>query len=102
MYEKNPAQIRLVLALRTVYDYPALMELIELLEQRVNALLARVGALSAENASLKQDQARELSALADENKALRDELEKERARNNTALTRIEALVERIKEQTEQD
>ena len=51
---------------------------------------------------MKQDQAQELSALADENKALRDELEKERARNNTALTRIEALVERIKEQTEQD
>ena len=78
------------------------MELLDLLEQRISALLARVGALSAENVLLKQEQAQELSVLADENKALRDELEKERARNNTALTRIEALVERIKEQTEQN
>ena len=78
------------------------MELLDFLEQRVSALLARLAALSAENESLKQDQASELSALADENKALRDELEKERARNNTALTRIEALAERIKEQTGQE
>ncbi len=78
------------------------MELLDFLEQRVSTLLARLAALSAENESLKQDQASELSALADENKALRDELEKERARNNTALTRIEALVERIKEQTGQE
>lgn len=77
------------------------MELLDLLEQRVSALLARVETLSAENASLKREQAGELSALAEENDALRNELEKERARNNTALTRIEALVERIKEQTEQ-
>ena len=77
------------------------MELLDLLEQRVSALLARVEALSAENASPKREQAGELSALAEENDALRNELEKERARNNTALTRIEALVERIKEQTEQ-
>ena len=77
------------------------MELLDLLEQRVSALLARVEALSAENVSLKREQAGELSALAEENDALRNELEKERARNNTALTRIEALVERIKEQTEQ-
>ena len=78
------------------------MELLDLLEQRVSALLARVETLSAENASLKREQAGELSALAEENDALRNELEKERARNNTALTRIEALVERIKEQTEQE
>ena len=78
------------------------MELLDLLEQRISALLVRLGALSAENESLKQDQAQELSVLADENKSLRDELERERARNNTALARIEALVERIKEQTEQD
>ena len=77
------------------------MELLDLLEQRVSALLAKVETLSAENSSLKREQAGELSALAEENDALRNELEKERARNNTALTRIEALVERIKEQTEQ-
>lgn len=78
------------------------MELLDLLEQRVSALLARLDELSAENDLLKQAQAHELSALADENQALRDELEKERGRNNTALTRIEALVERIKEQTDQE
>lgn len=88
--------------MRTVCAYPLVMELLDLLEQRISALLARLDALQAENVSLKQEQARELAALADENKALRDEMERERARNNTALTRIEALVERIKEQTEQD
>lgn len=77
------------------------MELLDLLEQRVSALLVKLDALAAENASLKQAQAQELSALADENKALHDELEKERTRNNTALTRIEALVERIKGQTQE-
>lgn len=78
------------------------MELLDLLEQRVSALLTRLNELSAENDSLKQAQAHELSALADENKSLRDELDKERGRNKTALTRIEALVERIKEQTDQE
>jgi cell division protein ZapB len=81
--------------------YSAAMDVLDLLEQRVSALLAKADALSADNALLKQKQVQELSALADENTVLRDELEKERVRNNTALRRIEALVERIKEQTEQ-
>ncbi|MDR2489676.1 MAG: cell division protein ZapB [Desulfovibrio sp.] len=76
------------------------MELLDLLEQRVSVLLARVESLSAENASLQRGRAEELSALADENASLRNELEKEQARNNAALKRVAALVERIKEQTD--
>ena len=78
------------------------MELLDQLEQRVTALLARLDALSEENASLRQTQAHELAALTEINQTLREELEVERSRNKTALTRIEALVERIKEQTEHE
>ena len=78
------------------------MELLDLLEQRVHALLVRLDALSAENNSLRESQARELVLLAEENKFLLDELEKERGKNAAALTRVEALLERIKEQTGQE
>ena len=76
------------------------MELLDQLEQRIQALLAKSQALAAENRTLTEVQAQECSALAEENRVLKEELEKERARNKTALTRIEALVERIKEQTD--
>jgi hypothetical protein len=78
------------------------MELLDLLEQRVGALLARVEALAAENATLQQNKAEELAGLANENASLRNELEKERARNSAAFKRIEALVDSIKEQTERE
>lgn len=74
------------------------MELLDQLEQRISALLTRVDALALENASLKEQQAGELAALAEENHGLRRELEQEREKNNAALARIEAIVERIKEQ----
>ena len=78
------------------------MELLDLLEQRISTLLVKLEKLSTENESLRQGQARELEALVNENKALLDELEKERDRNSTALARIEALIERLKEQAEQE
>lgn len=78
------------------------MELLDQLERRIGALLDTVEALREENASLKEAQARDLAALADESHVLRQELETERAQTATALTRIEALVERIKEQTDQE
>lgn len=78
------------------------MELLDLLEQRISVLLNKMGALTAENESLKRQLTQELTSLADENTRLQNELDQERERNNTALTRIEALAERIKEQTDQE
>ena len=74
------------------------MELLDQLERRIGALLARVDALARENASLKEQQAGELASFAEENHGLRRELEQERAKNDAALARIEAIVDRIKEQ----
>lgn len=73
-----------------------------MLEQRIGALLAKVDALATENAALKEGRAAELSSLQEENQALKQELEHERSRNSNALTRIQALVERIKEQADQE
>jgi hypothetical protein len=75
------------------------MELLQQLEQRIDALLDRQNALQAENAALRASQEEELSALAQENSNLREELERERTRGVEALSRIEALIERIKEHT---
>jgi FtsZ-binding cell division protein ZapB len=79
--------------------YLAPMEILQQLEQRIGALLDRLAALTAENASLKATQERELSALAQENNSLKEELDRERGNNAEALSRIEALIERIKEHT---
>ena len=78
------------------------MELLDQLEQRIGALLSRVDALAAENAALKEGRERDLSSLEESIQRLQQDLERERERNATALKRIEALVERIKEQTDQE
>ncbi|MDL2317319.1 cell division protein ZapB [Desulfovibrio sp. OttesenSCG-928-A18] len=72
------------------------------MEQRISVLLERYEKLSAENAALREQRAGELSSLERENRFLKEELEKERTVRNKALTRIEALAERIKERSEQE
>lgn len=78
------------------------MELLDQLERRVGALLSRVDTLEAENASLKHGREQELSSLHEENRALKQELKLERNKNSSALTRIEALVERLREQADHE
>jgi cell division protein ZapB len=78
------------------------MELLDQLECRVSALLSRVEALAYENTTLKTGRGQEASSLQEENRALRQELELERSKNSNALTRIEALVERLREQVDQE
>lgn len=78
------------------------MELLDQLEKRISALLAKADALAVENASLKEGQARELASLAEDNHALRQELERERAKTANSLSRLEALIALIKEQTGQE
>ncbi len=83
-------------------DYLVRMELLEQLEQRVGTLLERLDALARENESLKKTQADELGALAEENHNLRQQLEQEQSLNQTALTRITDLLQRIRERTEHE
>jgi cell shape-determining protein MreC len=78
------------------------MELLDQLERQVGALVSRVEALAAENAALKAGREQKTVSLQEENRVLRQELELERSKNSTALTRIEALVERLKAQTVQE
>ncbi len=78
------------------------MELLDQLERRIGALLSRIEALTAENLSLKQEQEDMFSSFQEENQTLKQELELERNKNAGALTRIEALVERLREQAEHE
>jgi cell shape-determining protein MreC len=78
------------------------MELLDQLERRVGALLSRVETLAAENIALKTGREQELLSLQEENRVLRQKLELEQSRNSNALARIETLVERLKEQADQE
>ena len=78
------------------------MELLEQLERQVGALLSKVEALATENALLKMGQEQKASSLQEESRALKQELELERSKNSKALTRIEALVERLRAQADQE
>ena len=76
------------------------MELLDQLERQIGALLSRVDTLADENTALKTGREQEIFSLQEENRTLQQELEMERSRNSNALTRIEALVERLREQTD--
>ena len=74
-------------------------ELLDLLEERVTALLDEVRALQQENAQLKQDLTDKLGPLTEENSALRDALAQEQTARETAANRIDALLQRLTRHT---
>lgn len=87
-------------------DYPGewrylkVMELLDLLEQRVGVLLDEVTALRAENRRLRE----ELAAgqhKDEEIRALRDEVTQEKQVREQALTRVDALLRRIQSHLEE-
>ncbi len=72
------------------------MELLDLLEQRVDALLAQQTKLAEENARLRLEVENGLSGLAAENQTLRESLEEERRAKAAVLSRLDALLLRLK------
>ncbi|MBZ2172616.1 cell division protein ZapB [Nitratidesulfovibrio sp. SRB-5] len=75
------------------------MELIDLLETRVTALLSQLETLREENSRLREEVEGGLSALAEENRILKEALDEERTVKDAVLTRIDALLLRLKDQT---
>lgn len=75
------------------------MELIDLLETRVMALLSQLETLREENGRLREEVEGGLSALVEENRILKEALEEERTVKDAVLTRIDALLLRLRDQT---
>lgn len=81
-------------------DYPdkrrylQVMELLDLLEQRVDALLTEMTALREENRRLREDAEAGRQRIG-EIRALQEELARERQVREQALTRVDALLHRI-------
>lgn len=74
-------------------------ELLDLLEERVTALIDEVRDLRRDNAQMKQELKEKIDSLAEENSALRDTLAQEQNTRETAASRIDALLQRLTEHT---
>ncbi len=72
-------------------------ELLDLLEERVTALLQETQALRQENETLRRELSDKTAPLAEENRSLHDALAQEQAIKETAAKRIDALLLRITE-----
>lgn len=76
------------------------MELLDLLEARINELVVRVDAVRTENARLTAQAAQcviDIRSVQDENQALRDALLREQQIKDAVLERIDTLLERLKD-----
>ena len=72
-------------------------ELLDLLEERVTALLRETQALKQENENLRRELTEKTVPLAEENRSLHDALAQEQAVKEAAAKRIDALLLRITE-----
>lgn len=94
-----------VFNLLRMLDYPSdrrylnVMELLDLLEQRVGSLLDEVAALRVENRRLREEVAAG-QHKDEEIRALRDEAAQEKQVREQALTRVDALLRRIQSHLE--
>ncbi len=85
------------------------MESLDLLEQRINALLGQVSSLRDENKTLRFENEQGLNALAEENKimaeenrVLKDALTQETKCKEAVSGRIDGIIERLKTQLGED
>ena len=72
------------------------MELFEQLEERVTTLISKLESLTAENAALRA-QAQASLMYEEENATLKEAIAEERRKNEAALARVDAILQRIKE-----
>ena len=73
------------------------MELLDLLEQRVSALVTDMEVLRKENDKLREEASVGLAVLAEENAYLKHALEEEQQIKGAVLKRIDGLLQRLKD-----
>jgi cell division protein ZapB len=71
------------------------MELLDLLESRVDALVTEIEFLRKENVKLREDTAAGLTVLTEENTYLKQVLEEEQQLKAAVLKRVDGLLSRI-------
>ena len=71
------------------------MELLDLLESRVDSLVTEIEFLRKENAKLREDASAGLTVLAEENNYLKQALEEEQQLKDTVLKRVDGLLSRL-------
>jgi len=75
------------------------MELLDLLESRVDSLVAEIEFLRRENAKLRADASTNLTGLAEENSYLKQALEEEQQLKDAVLKRVDGLLSRLQSVT---
>jgi cell division protein ZapB len=71
------------------------MELLDLLESRVDSLVSEIESLRKENAKLREDASAGLTALAEENSRLKQVLTEEQQVKDAVLKRVDGLLSRL-------
>jgi len=71
------------------------MELLDLLESRVDSLVTEIEFLRKENLKLREDAAAGITALTTENNYLKQALEEEQQLKEAVLKRVDGLLSRI-------
>lgn len=71
------------------------MELLNLLETRINALLTHIDSLKAENNALKEEMQQGQSVMLEENRGLKQALEQEERIREASTARLDALLKRL-------
>ena len=71
------------------------MELLDLLESRVDSLVTEIEFLRRENAKLREDASAGLSGLTEENSYLKQALEEEQQLKDAVLKRVDGLLSRL-------
>jgi len=75
------------------------MELLDLLEGRVDSLVTEIEFLRRENAKLREDASAGLSGLVEENNYLKQALEEEQQLKDAVLKRVDGLLSRLQSVT---
>ncbi len=75
------------------------MEILSLLETKIESTLLKVKSLEEENRRLRQEVDSGLSELEQENRKLREDLERERSSKDEVRNRIDTLLSKLQDET---